>query len=256
MMVEHHDPALIGSREDVLSENCIRCAVGNDAVVDQDRTRGRAGGMIQVMRGKNDGDATTAELFEQIQGLVLCRYIDPREWLVQQQHVAAGHQRPRQEDALLLTPGERTDLATAKGKQADVTQRFERAGPLCAVEPAKTWRPPREPEQDGLDHGNRKRPLCAASLRNIDDVRMRASQDGIPESHVTVRWGYHAGERFQQGALARTVGAKHACYRAALDGKRDVIERRTGAVVDAEMIGGEHRSECIRLAKRFCWRRG
>jgi hypothetical protein len=60
---------------------------------------------------------------------------------------------------------------------------------------------------------------------HVDDTGVAAPDRPAIAPHLTVRWRQHAGERFQQRALAGAVRPQDADGLAADDGQVDLLQR-------------------------------
>ena len=144
--------------------------------------------------------------------------------LVEEHQARLDHERPRQRNALLLAPGERSRLGIGTVRETDA---FEpRTGAAARVRSCHTAAA--KPEGDVLEHGQVREQQVVLehhpdrpSLRLDEHVPLRIVDDVPVEGHAARFEGEQPRERTEQRRLARAVRSEHG-NRLALGG----VDRR------------------------------
>ena len=115
LAVDQHQPAAVGRAQALAGEGARGRPEGELPPVDQQHLRRALAGEGEVVRRHQHRAPLGALLVQGAQDRRLGHRVDAGQGLVQQQHVAALHERPREQDALALAARERAERRRRPG---------------------------------------------------------------------------------------------------------------------------------------------
>src|SRR5581483_10160366 len=159
----------VGLQQRLRVVDLVRWPLCHDAPVDADDPGQVRGDSIKLVRRHDDRDVLVVELVQQVQDIVAGLDVHAGRRLVQEEDTWVADQRSRQENTLLLAPGEGADVPPRQGVDAKATH--DRVGAL-AVLAAGPGQPavPRPPQEDRLLHRYREVPIDRLQLRHVADA--------------------------------------------------------------------------------------
>ncbi len=199
---------MVDLRDGPAGENFLGRAGGPDGVVQQDEVLSVLGHVLHVMRGAEEreppGSLQVAHIpVEAGPG----RRVQPRCGLVQDQEAGVPHQRPGDEDPLLLSPGQVLETTVF---EMGHPHRFQR---LLGLHPVLRPGPPEKPQLPVPTHDDHVHDRDGEALREADPLGNVA--DGLA---LFPRWPTqdcdtalvrldHPQEKSKKGGFTRAVGA-------------------------------------------------
>ena len=135
-------------------------------------------------------------------------------------------QKPREQHALHLAPGERRNRAVLESREADGGDRLLDRASRAAVDAAEGAGTAPQPHRHHVVDVDGERAIDFGGLREVGDV-LRV---GITALDAACQRFDHADDALEQRRLARPIRADHGHQRAALDRPVEVVHRRMPVV--------------------------
>ena len=203
------------------------------AVHDRDARRERHR-FVLVVGHDDEGDADLMLQIHELElGLLAQFLVQRRQRLIEQQHLRAAHQRPRQRHALPLAAGELVRLALCQPPELHHFKRLLDAGAFCLL----VERQPAQAVADIVLHRH-VRKQCVGLEHHVDRplVRRHAAHIYAIDADTAAARVRESRQHPQQRGLAATRSADQREHLALVDLERDVIDRRVGVVGLADAV--------------------
>jgi hypothetical protein len=215
-VIEQYDPtagewnemAAVGLLEDTLIKHELRGAMGNDATSKGDHIVEALRGAGEIVRGCDHGAAASRFRIEDVHDLLLRRWVNARDGLVEQVDLWVCGDRTRQEHPAALTTREFADLALRKVDHINARERISNRSVIgCAR--STEW-----PERRSTTHhyhlANRdgETPVHLLSLRHICHTLRVHANGGSEYLHAATPRLHQPSDALQERGLPATIWPK------------------------------------------------
>src|SRR5262252_5588506 len=183
VLTQHHHVRIVRLTQDIWGEHGLRRALGNDTVLKADNPWDMTGNSIEVVRGQEDRHALSVEFVQEVQNIMLRLQIHASSGFIEQQELRFSHQGSGEEDTLLLSARELTNMPPGIGCKPKA---IEQGGDLPAVGtcgPGPVAGVPIPSHEHHLFGGHRKAPVNHLALWHITHGHLRQTL------HVPTRAG-------------------------------------------------------------------
>jgi hypothetical protein len=144
-VIEQYDPtagewnemAAVGLLEDTLIEHELRGAMGYDVTSKGDHIVEALRGAGEIVRGCDHGAAASRFRIEDVHDLLLRRWVNARDGLVEQVDLWICGDRTRQEHPAALTTREFADLALREIGHINASERISHRSVICGTRAAE-----------------------------------------------------------------------------------------------------------------------
>lgn len=230
---EAQDVPAVGRHQVGLGEHLVGRPGGHEPPGQQEEVVG-LGGVGQVVGGYDDGPAPTALVGDHVEDALPGDDVEPRDRLVEQEHLgvlgqALGHEHPLALPAREGVERPVDQLAEVEGGDGVVDE-----GPIGGPQAAPRAEAGVAPHGDRLAHGHGE---VGRDLGALEDVGHPPGR-GVGQLEAAGAGGQQAGQGVEEGGLPRAVGPDQGGDRAGGDDEGRRGQRTVVAVGELEVGGG------------------
>ncbi len=215
--------------EQLFDEPFRRVELDDFAVVHDGHAVAEDFGLVHVVRGEDDADATGADFFDELPQVAPSLRIEAGSWFVQEENFGIVHQRGDDTEALLLAAGEIFDIAAGFAAQVDVVEE------LFGIDPLAVRRGEHLDELGELGFVLKAGRLRLHADHAADFVGMCGHVNAINRGRAAVD-GAQGFDHLQRRRFARAVWPENTEDFALLDLKAHAVHRRLIAVAFLEIF--------------------